>query len=119
VKTLGGAVGDTGQMVDGEAVLRPGRQSVVFLSTFEGSVVVTARGQGQFGLVNDGTKLRLRKNAHAGALLAPSPAMLSRVRAHTTDAEATLPAADVLDGKTVDEAAPHIAAAWSRTHAHP
>ncbi len=30
VKTLGGAVGDVGQMVDGEAVLKPGQQSVLF-----------------------------------------------------------------------------------------
>jgi len=115
IKTLGGAVGDIGQTVDGEAVLRPGRQSLVFLTTFEGSLVVTARGQGQFPLVND----HLRKNVWAGALLAPSPAVLSRIRTRTTEMEAASPAADVLDGKTIDEAAPHIAAAWSRTHAHP
>jgi len=116
IKTLGGAVGDVGQNVDGEAVLRAGRQSLVFLSTFEGSLVVTARGQGQFALVGN----RLRKNVWAGALLAPSPTVLSRIRARTTDAEAAAPAADVLDGKTIDEAAPHIAAAWARTHAaHP
>jgi hypothetical protein len=113
IKTLGGAVGDVGQNVDGEAVLRVGRQSVLFLTTFEGSLVVTARGQGQFALVNN----HLRKNMWAGALLAPSPTVLSRIRARTTDAEAATPAADVLDGKTIDEAAPHIAAAWARTHA--
>jgi hypothetical protein len=115
IKTLGGAVGDVGQNVDGEAVLRAGRQSVVFLSTFEGSLVVTARGQGQFAVVSG----HLRKNVWAGALLAPNPSVLSRIRARTTDAEAASPAADVLDGKTIDEAAPHITAAWSRTHAHP
>ena len=89
--------------------------ALVFLSTFEGSLVVTARGQGQFALVND----HLRKNAWAGALLAPSPTVLSRIRARTTEMEAVTPAADVLDGKTIDEAAPHITAAWARTHAHP
>ena len=115
IKTLGGAVGDIGQTVDGEAVLRAGRQSLLFLSTYEGSLVVTARGQGQFALVNN----HLRKNVWAGALLAPSPTVLSRIRARTTDAEAASPAADVLDGKTIDEAAPHIAAAWARTHGHP
>ncbi|HEY2365847.1 MAG TPA: hypothetical protein VGH87_05645 [Polyangiaceae bacterium] len=113
IKTLGGAVGDIGQNVDGEAVLRPGRQSVVFLSTFEGSLVVTARGQGQFALVGG----HLRKNVWAGALLAPNPSVLTRIRARTTEAEAISPAADVLDGKTIDEAAAHIAAAWTRTHA--
>jgi hypothetical protein len=116
VKTLGGSVGDIGQIVDGEAVLRPGTQSLLFLTTYEGSLVVTARGQGQFALVRDGSLMRLRKNAWAGALLAPSPTVLSRIRGRTTDAEAALPAAEVLDGKTIDEAAPHIAAAWTRTH---
>src|SRR5512142_2268947 len=33
VKTLGGAVGDVGQIVDGEAVLRTGQQSVLFLTS--------------------------------------------------------------------------------------
>jgi hypothetical protein len=119
IKTLGGAVGDIGQTVDGEAVLRAGRQSLLFLSTYEGSLVVTARGQGQFAMVRDGAVLRMHKNLWAGALLAPSPTLLAQIRARTTDVEAATPAADVLDGKTIDEAAPHIAAAWSRTHAHP
>jgi hypothetical protein len=119
IKTLGGAVGDIGQTVDGEAVLRAGRQSLLFLSTYEGSLVVTARGQGQFAMVRDGAVLRMHKNLWAGALLAPSPTVLAQIRARTTEVEAATPAADVLDGKTIDEAAPHIAAAWSRTHAHP
>ncbi len=119
VKTLGGAVGDVGQMVDGEAVLRRGQQSVLFLTTYEGSLVVTARGQGQFAIVRDGAALRLRKNAHAGALLAPNPAALAKVRARTTAPIAVSPARDALDGKTIDDAATVVSAAWQRTHAHP
>ncbi len=119
VKTLGGAVGDVGQLVDGEAVLRPGQQSVLFLTWYEGSVVVTGRGQGQFAIVRDGSVLRLRKNAHAGALLAPNPSVLARVRARTAAPLAATPAADVLDGKTIDEAATTVSAAWLRTHARP
>lgn len=107
VKTMGGVVGQIGQLVDGEAVLRSGQQSVLFLSSFGGSTVVTARGQGQFPIVKDASgALRLRKNAHAGALLA----------ARTTT---SAPAADVLDGKTIDDAQIEIAASWQRTHAHP
>jgi hypothetical protein len=119
VKTLGGAVGDVGQIVDGEAVLRRGQQSVLFLSSYEGSLVVTARGQGQFPIVRDGAVLRLRKNAHAGALLAPNPAALAKVRARTTAPIAASPASDALDGKTIDDAAALVSAAWQRTHAHP
>ncbi len=119
VKTLGGAVGDVGQMVDGEAVLKPGQQSVLFLTSYEGSTVVTGRGQGQFAIVRDGSVLRLRKNAHAGALLAPNPSVLARIRARTSVVTAATPAADVLDGKTIDDAATTVAAAWARTHAHP
>jgi hypothetical protein len=89
------------------------------LSSFEGHVVVTARGQGQFAIVRDGALLKLRKNAHAGALLAPSPTVLSRIRARTGDGEAITPAGDVLDGRTIDDAATHVASAWQRTHAHP
>lgn len=119
VKTLGGAVGDVGQIVDGEAVLRPGQQSVLFLTPYEGSLVVTARGQGQFPIVRDGAVLRLHKNAHAGALLAPSPTALAKVRARTPAPIAVLPASDALDGKSIDDAAVVVAAAWQRTHAHP
>ncbi len=120
VKTLGGAVGNIGQQVDGEAVLRAGQQSVLFLTGYEGSVVVTGRGQGQFAIVRDSSSvLRLRKNQNAGALLAPRNSELARVRATTTIASASTPAGDVLDGKTIDDAQIEIAASWKRTHASP
>jgi hypothetical protein len=119
VKTLGGVVGHIGQQVEGEAVLRAGQQSVLFLTTYEGSIVVTARGQGQFPIVVDGSVLRLRKNQHAGALLGVRPSTLTRIRATTAIANASLPAGDVLDGKSIDDAQIEIAASWQRTHAHP
>ena len=120
VKTLGGAVGDIGQRVEGEAVLRFGQQSVLFVSSYEGSFVVTARGQGQFPIVKDSSgSLRLRRNMHSGALLPPRDATVSRIRTLTSYAPASLPAADVLDGKSIDEAATEIAGAWKRTHASP
>ncbi len=111
VKTMGGVVGQIGQLVDGEAVLRTGQQSVLFLSSFGGDTVVTARGQGQFPIVKDSSgALRLRKNAHAGALLAPRTTVVGLGGA---------PAGDLLDGKTIDDAQIEIAASWQRTHAHP
>jgi hypothetical protein len=120
VETLGGEVGDIGQRVEGEAVLRTGQQSVLFLSRYRGSFVVTARGQGQFPVVRDPAgALRLHKNHHAGALLAPRSTEVARIRSVTTYAPASSPAADVLDGKSIDDAATEISAAWRRTHATP
>jgi len=120
VRTLGGEVGDIGQQVEGEAVLRAGQQSLLFLTQWEGSWVVTARGQGQFPIVRDvAGALRLHKNAHAGALLPPQPAAVARVRAATSVVNAASPAADVLDGKSIDDAATEIGGAWRRTHASP
>ena len=48
IKTLGGAVGDVGQNVDGEAVLRPGRQSVVFSPC--GLIDITATSRNLWGM---------------------------------------------------------------------
>jgi hypothetical protein len=118
VRTLGGVVGDIGQQVEGEAVLRLGQQSVLFLTQYQGSWVVTARGQGQFPIVRDASgALRLRKNTHAGALLPPRAATVTRIRAATTYALAAEPAADALDGKTIPDATTEITSAWRRTHA--
>jgi len=125
VQTMGGTVGEIGQLVDGEAVLIPGKTSLLFLkaapttSSF-GGYVVTARGQGQFPVVTDATThaLKLMRNAHAGALLAPNPRTVARLRAAAPSvAASTLPAGDVLDGKSIDDAAVELARAWSRTHA--
>jgi hypothetical protein len=117
IRTLGGVVGDIGQQVEGEAVLRVGQTSLLFLRSFSGSLVVTARGQGQFAVVSDTTGSHLRKNLHSGALLAPNPSSVSRIRAATANPNAILPAADVLDGKSINDAVTEITAAWARTHA--
>jgi hypothetical protein len=113
VKTLGGAVDHIGQQVEGEAVLIVGHQSVLFLRPFQGSTVVTARGQGQFSIVNN----HLQRNNHAGVLMGARPASAARIRTLTTYAPAAMPAADVLDGKSIDDAASEITQSWKRTHA--
>jgi hypothetical protein len=120
IRTLGGAVGVIGQQVEGEAVLNPGKTSLLFLKWYSGNFVVTARGQGQFVVLpGPSGALVVHKNLHAGALLGPNPTTVAQIQTNTTAAHAVLPAADVLDGKSVDDAATEIAAAWARTHAAP
>lgn len=120
VQTMGGTVGDIGQLVDGEAVLIPGKTSLLFLKAAPTGYVVTARGQGQFPVVVDPKthKPTLMRNAHAGELLAPNPSTVARLRAARPNVPvAVTPAADVLDGKSLDDAATEVSRAWSRTHA--
>ena len=112
VRTMGGVVGKVGQLVEGEAVLAPGYRSVLFVHPGPaGAYVVTARGQGQFPVVadpNDSSAAPhlVRSNA-AGALLPPRP---------SSSAPAAPPAADVLHGRSVEDAAASIQADWGRTH---
>jgi hypothetical protein len=110
VRTMGGVVGKTGQLVEGEPVLAPGQPSLLFLHPAPVAAFdVTARGQGQFPVVSDDKPLpHLVRSASAGTLVAP------RARA----AAPTAPfAADVVHGRAVDDVARDVAAAWSRTHA--
>ncbi len=89
VRTLGGQVGNTGQLVHGEAQLRRGEDNLLFLrQTQDGAHVVTARAQGQYPLVSDdrGTR-RLRR----------SPQVANLVNADRS-------AAQVLVGRTTSEA---------------
>jgi hypothetical protein len=110
VRTMGGVVGKTGQLVEGEPVLAPGQPSLLFLHPAPVAAFdVTARGQGQFPVVSDDKPLpHLVRSTSAGTLVAP------RARA----AAPTAPlAADVVHGRAVDDVARDVAAAWSRTHA--
>jgi hypothetical protein len=123
VRTMGGVVGDVGQLVEGEAVLQVGRPTVLFLhaTAAAGVYEVTARAQGQFVLAADGSgKVRLRPGANVGALLAPPAKTMALVRSEARaplTPEATMLARDVAAGKTVDELARQVALAWQRTHA--
>jgi hypothetical protein len=120
VRTLGGVVGKVGQVVDGEAVFAPGRASLVFLRPGPvGALDVTARGQGQFPVVSDtGTAVgptgpasavrRVVRSNATGSLLAP------RV---TTSGPPPALAAEVLHGRTVDDAIRTVTAAWTAAHA--
>jgi hypothetical protein len=121
VQTMGGEIGDVGQLVEGEAVLLPGRSSMLFLKPAQsGTFVVTARGQGQFPVRVDATTriAKVSRNRASGVVLAPRPGTVARAQALAPSASvAALPAAEVLDDKSVDDAAKEIRSAWKRTHA--
>jgi hypothetical protein len=111
VRTMGGVVGHTGQLVEGEAVLTRGEASLLFMHAVPGrpgTFDVTARGQGQFPLVaDDRAPPRLVRSNTMGALLPSREVGL-------------VPggplAADVVHGHAVDDVAREVATAWSRTH---
>jgi len=116
VRTMGGIVGDIGQRVEGEAALARGQSSLVFLrpglsTTVPQSFEVTARGQGQFPLEAADPKLpaRIAKGNALGLLMRP--------RVIQSDANPPRLAAEVLLGRTVDEAVREVTAAWSLMHA--
>jgi hypothetical protein len=110
VRTMGGVVGDIGQRVEGEAALQQGQSSLVFLrpglsTTLPHSFEVTARGQGHFPLETADPKLPARiAQGHALGLL-------MRPRVIRSDATPPRLAAEVLLGRTVDQAVREVTAA--------
>jgi hypothetical protein len=117
VVTLGGIVGDVGQIVEGEATLRVGLPSLLFLrpdpsAAGGGAHIVTARAQGQFHVrVDPKTRLQTFQTSPAmGVLYPPPPSMLTRVRSRTL-------ASDVIANRPVGDVSKDVASAWSRTHA--
>ena len=110
VRSMGGVVGKIGQIVEGEPVLTKGQPALLFVhpgpaGTFE----VTARGQGQFPLVTDTASPagRLVRSTSAGALVMPrvtGPVPLPQL------------AADRVHGRSVDDVARDVAAAWATAH---
>jgi hypothetical protein len=113
VRTMGGVVGNVGQIVEGEATFAPGESSLLFLRPGPtGSYVVTSRGQGQFPVAAGDPKTppRIMQNHAVGMLLPPKPQP-----AATTPARL---ATDVMAGRPVDDVAKDIVAAWGPAHAH-
>jgi hypothetical protein len=97
VRSLGGIVGERGELVDGQAVLPLGRRALVFLGRSAPSLYfVTGMAQGHFPLVRarDGIE-RLRRSPHLPRLLSSG----------------TVPAAELLVDRTLDQAASSIRSA--------
>jgi hypothetical protein len=101
VRTLGGKVGKTGQIVHGEAMLLLGERALLFLAkTKDGVLEVTEMAQGHFPI---------RPDAAGTERLVPSP-RLSELR----DAEQS--AARALVGKVVPDASSLVRKAWRDAH---
>jgi hypothetical protein len=69
VRTLGGAVGSTGQSVSGEAVIPLGSRSFLFLLKSGSTFAVAAMAQGHYPIVEEGAVRRLAGSPDAGTLL--------------------------------------------------
>jgi hypothetical protein len=69
VRTLGGVVGELGELVHGEARLTPGARGVLFVTPSRQALAVTAMAQGHYPLLNDNAGIeRLRRSPEAPEL---------------------------------------------------
>ncbi|MES1187914.1 MAG: hypothetical protein ABUL60_29115 [Myxococcales bacterium] len=80
VRTLGGRVGDLGELVHGEAMLTLGARGVLFVMPARGALGVTAMAQGHYPLLRDtaGTE-RLRRSPAAQELLQEDGSAVKRL----------------------------------------
>lgn len=85
VRTLGGRVGDIGQVVHGEAVFRHGLASAMFLEKIEAELYsVTAMAQGHYPLhADDRGTVRLHKSPRVAELLQYSEAAVQKLHTRT------------------------------------
>jgi hypothetical protein len=80
VRTLGGQVGELGELVHGEAVLRIGRRSVVFTMPSQDALAVTAMAQGHYPLRADSAGIeRLLRSPQANELIDEAGAAVERL----------------------------------------
>jgi hypothetical protein len=80
VRTLGGTVGELGELVHGEAVLQVGHRSVMFVMPNRDALAVTAMAQGHYPLRRDGAGLeRLLRSPHATELIGEAGAAVKRL----------------------------------------
>jgi hypothetical protein len=70
VRTLGGRVGDLGELVHGEAIINLGERGVLFMMPTRGVLAVTAMAQGHYPLEHDKAGVeRLRRSPEAAELV--------------------------------------------------
>lgn len=80
VRTLGGTVGELGELVHGEAVLRIGKRSVVFVMPSRDALAVTAMAQGHYPLLRDKAGAeRLLRSPHAAELVDEAGSAVKRL----------------------------------------
>jgi hypothetical protein len=101
VRTLGGVVDGVGQSVQGEARLRPGTSSIVFLGARGDHAVVVGRAQGQLSIARAAEGREIVRTVPVGALVVRTARALP----------------SVLDGRSVEDARAEIARAWRSTDA--
>jgi len=87
VRTLGGVVGEQGQIVHGEAQLRDGGHALVFLRrSASGALVVTGRAQGHYPLRTDSRGVvRLRPSPVLPQLVGEADGAVKRLVNRTLD----------------------------------
>ena len=133
VRTLGGAIGKIGQLVDGEPVFVMGKSTLVFARSLKpGTFQIVARAQGQYPVVVDPqTKRRsLLKNANCGVLVPRMAPVQSTPESGAAGqvapagqapiaraAQTTVVAAvDVIHGRMLEDVARDVAGQWKRLH---
>jgi hypothetical protein len=80
LRTLGGRVGDVGELVHGEAMLSLGARSVLFVMPARGVLTVTAMAQGHYPLRRDTAGAeRLRRSPEAFELLHEAGSAVKRL----------------------------------------
>ena len=80
VRTLGGRVGDLGELVHGEALLTLGERGVLFMMPTRAGLSVTAMAQGHYPLARDATGAeRLRRSPEAKELVNEHGAAVERL----------------------------------------
>jgi hypothetical protein len=80
VRTLGGRVGELGELVHGEALLTLGERGVLFVMPTRAGLSVTAMAQGHYPLARDASGAeRLRRSPEAKELLNEQGAAVQRL----------------------------------------
>lgn len=81
VRTLGGVVGEVGQIVEGEAELTIGEQSMTFVTQIDPAFYgVTAMGQGHYPILSDARGRILRQNRQLPALVGNKTTAVATLR---------------------------------------
>jgi hypothetical protein len=80
VRTLGGRVGELGELVHGEAMLTLGARGVLFVMPAGSALGITAMAQGHYPLMRDGAGIeRLRRSPEANELVQEDGSAVKRL----------------------------------------